>query len=155
MTFTLKTNAVTEILNKVVAEKGADYVYPRAVASDAYKAGCMYSEVDDSGEFAPSCIVGHVVAALDLDSFREIAHMENNEGSSFDAPELFQGRDPLLQTDDVLIPRALSEAQRAQDRGLTWGFALSQYELVMSGATDGEANSRLQAAVAELQAAKN
>lgn len=135
MTFT--TDAVTEALHKIVAEKGADYVYPGA------RGTCMYSERDGS----PSCIVGHVVAVLEPEAFEKIVEIEAAEGESTDARALLGGwgvdydwetgdyrmKTPALVEYDNEVSNALELAQRAQDGGLTWGEAQEYFDRYISG----------------------
>jgi len=117
---TLTNDAVTAALAKIVAEKGADYIYPHAVGT------CTYSE----GE-APSCIVGHVVAALSPEDFEALVEYEQSEGESFPANELEEHS--ALQFERGRLGDALMAAQDVQDSGGTWGNAQEAYRRVLAG----------------------
>jgi hypothetical protein len=120
---TLKKDAVTEVLEKVVAEKGPDYVYPY------YSTQCFYSDPEDRE--APSCIVGHVVAALDHDAFVELAGYERDNGESLSASQL--GSDGYAEFEDDTLRSALQAAQEVQDQGSPWSEALEAYRRVLGG----------------------
>jgi len=123
---------VTATLERVVAEYGEDYVYPKAGAT------CSYSE---QGE--PSCIVGHVIAALNPEAFEKIAELEDATGVSGSATSVVLGNwehtdwssavdededlNAVTLTEDGRLASALNEAQRQQDAGATWGIALSAF----------------------------
>lgn len=134
----LNTDAVTEVLTRLVAEKGEDYVYPPAVQS-IYPT-CTYTTAMEDGEYAPSCIVGHVIAELDPELFQELAKYELEEGSSLGVQELvhegspgydFQEDNPQLIVDDSTLAVALAMAQEIQDRGGTWANAVAAYQEVL------------------------
>ena len=100
---------VLEHLRAVVAEKGADYVYPEAA--------CVYSL---GGK--PSCIVGHVYARLGL---LHLVHRNTVAQKMF--PDRISAK----------ARSALEAAQRVQDGGSydktlrgTWGDALAAAEQV-------------------------
>lgn len=127
---------VTEALLQVIAEKGPNYVYPHAGGI------CSYSE-----DGQPSCIVGHVMAALDPEGFEKVVRIEEATGLSGDARDVLQGRwektdwgtDDVLYdvgshtfTEDEALIRALSLTQSAQDVGHTWGEAYVRYEEVLA-----------------------
>jgi hypothetical protein len=123
---------VTAELERVVAEYGEDYVYPKAGYT------CSYSE---SGQ--PSCIVGHVIAALNPEAFAKIAELEDLTGASGSATSIVLGNwehtdwasstdededlGAITLTEDGRLASALNEAQRQQDAGATWGVALSAF----------------------------
>lgn len=141
---TLEINAVSEALERIVAEKGEDYVYP--LAGD----DCVYAEKTSDG-YVPSCIVGHVVAALDAEAFKNAAEYEQVNGESGGVSDFFQygfyyGDDrndwgeypeeseeyqPGIIHDEVLTS-ALQIAQTTQDYGFTWGEALENYRAVLA-----------------------
>lgn len=130
MTFT--TDVVTETLHRIVADKGADYVYPNAGGT------CRYSEPDGS----PSCIVGHVVAALEPEAFAKTVELEAETGDTTDARNYLAGwqtaydwdrnyyqyETPRLVDYESTLAEALELAQRAQDGGLTWGQAVEYFD---------------------------
>lgn len=155
---TFTPSAVSEALDRIVAEKGEEYVYPGASAN------CVYSQ-----NRAPSCIVGHVVAALDPDYFSKVADYEEHTGESFGASELFDAGVPddiqeyIDATDDYYgdyvnwvtpddaddqrVRDALSVAQRAQDGGLTWGEAKGYFHRVMDGEAFWDVDAEVTSAV--------
>jgi hypothetical protein len=107
MTKTLTYDEAVSLLDRAVAEKGADYVYP-----DDEKQGnkfgfpqCQYRTEDDK----PSCIIGYVGNYLGvLDQFSEGepgVSVLRDAGYTFD-----------YRTDDLL-----NEAQSQQDAGMPWG----------------------------------
>lgn len=104
---------VTATIKAVVEEFGADYVYPYAAAP----ADCRYTEYDENGPTAPSCIAGHVLHRLGV-PLDELRQWEGNN---------IHG----LQENYINLPagayEGLSAAQEAQDGGKTWGEALNIY----------------------------
>lgn len=132
---------VLEAMKDVVAEVGAEYVYPKEESIhvltreefearehadlfrqwfgkyDEYLACGTCSYVNRDGK--PSCIVGRVVEKLDPTAFEELAKYERNEGEfpvSYMPPRIIQFNGPAKN--------ALSVAQLRQDRGQTFGDAL-------------------------------
>jgi len=101
---------VLAALREVVADKGADYVYPEEWENQ--DSGCVY--VRDG---QPACIVGHVLARLDsalLDS-----EVVRSNRSANVLPEVgFEHHAAWL----------LRAAQRVQDVGGTWGSAFAAAE---------------------------
>lgn len=92
-----------ELLERAVAEKGADYTVDQ----------CQYFENDSS---VPVCIVGHVLCYLGVPT--EEFNYRNTTKFSLVAPHL----DSVQFTDEAVY--ALNKAQIAQDHGKTWGEAL-------------------------------
>lgn len=146
MTFKLKTDAVTEALEAAVAAKGEDYHYRGYVRADqgaALPGSCSYANEDGS----PSCIVGHVVAALDPRLFAEMVEAEKVEG--FPVTELKSGVDIVqydeydeverqvfiepVKSDGPELFEALRVAQVLQDNGHSWGEALEAYRRTLAG----------------------
>lgn len=123
MSTTLKKDAVTEVLEKVVAEKGAEYVYPY------FETQCFYADPADTT--APSCIVGHVVAALDPHAFQEIAAHEVDSGESMSVAQL--SGDSYVGFEDQRLADALQAAQSVQDGGSPWAEAMEAYRRVLAG----------------------
>lgn len=132
---------VLAALEAAVADKGEDYVYPKAIGS------CTYTNVDKS----PSCIVGHVVAKLAPAKLEKIFENEYSEFiaeqvpleqaedyvSSFSVYALvrqYLKEDPNLYDSDNMYDRdtaltiALGVAQGTQDSGKTWGEALAKFK---------------------------
>lgn len=115
MTEKYTAEQVLDTLAQVVSGK-EDYVYRLDQRDQHGSVECNYAEDDGS----PSCIVGHVAAALDPHLFRDLAEGER-EGDSFSvmsASHYFRSHfeDRALET--------LQAAQSAQDEGLSWGTAL-------------------------------
>lgn len=109
---------INEAIKKALAEKGGDYVYERVIHEKTGSGGCVYAVGD-----APSCIVGHVLNALDPEMFKRVAEWEQEaEDTGFRqaavALELPFGRDQI---------HALSQAQVAQDDGYKWSAAALEY----------------------------
>lgn len=133
MTITLEQ--AKKALHEAVEQKGADYVYQ---SPDSYLEECAYSTTPDQGS-APSCIVGHVIAKLDPETFAKIVETEwsfnegdqdNEWGSSTPAHwdvytrsvgEL-TGEFPDLFADPDTV-NLMAQAQYYQDVGHTWGEA--------------------------------
>lgn len=143
MTHTLEEIRTT--LAAAVEAKGRDYIYPRAnTSANSYnEAICVYAEVSVDSKYAPSCIVGHLVAALEPEMFQHVAEIENSGYvESFGAGELLSGEyDPEYYADADNVPvlgvetenrhaidAALSLAQWIQDNGGTWGEALDAFD---------------------------
>ncbi|WMI33977.1 hypothetical protein SEA_ERENYEAGER_107 [Microbacterium phage Erenyeager] len=130
---TFTDEQVTEAIERVVADRGEDYVYDNG-RNKKWEQGCFYASKD--GE-SPSCVVGFVVNALNPEAFRKIVEVEIGGGASFDV------QDALAYTDGELnisteARRALQKAQDEQDGGKPWGDALASYKAVLgdSGALD-------------------
>jgi|SRR5690606_22062666 len=114
--YTVTRDKAIELLEKAVAEKGADYVYePPTPALHV----CQY--IDDDGH--PSCIVGHVVKYLadelgNHDIFTELEEYEGNSAHDIALPGV------------TILPEAsmvLAVAQEVQDSmEYTWGNALER-----------------------------
>jgi hypothetical protein len=123
MTTILKTDAVTEALNKAIETKGEDYVYPK------YEVGCTYTDRED-GAVAPSCIVGWVIDAIDHEALERVAKYEESEGESFSVPELVDHAG--LEFDNDRLADALQAAQSVQDQGAPWAYAKLAYTRVLN-----------------------
>lgn len=108
MTFT--EEQVTAVIREIVAER-PDYVYD----SPSGDAQCVYGDADGN----PSCLVGHVIAKLDPEGFKELIGFANE--LAFVSTDWFD-RPP----EDVAS--ALLQAQITQDSGRPWAEALFQYE---------------------------
>ena len=104
---------------RAMAEKGADFIYKLAEREQRMAEGyssqdveCLYFETVAENT-KPSCIVGHVIADLDLPHPSEGIGVDSYFGD-------------LRQRGINLDDRAenfLSYAQAAQDKGLPWGEA--------------------------------
>lgn len=101
-----------ELLDEVVAAKGADYVAPV----------CKYFE--DSGE--PVCIIGHVLVGLGLTA-DNLKYPDGrtgivNNGMNIDELVLV---DTEIQMDEQAV-RVFRAAQVRQDTGESWGDAATK-----------------------------
>jgi hypothetical protein len=108
------TAEVVELLNRAVAEKGADYEYPRAGGE------CFYFEPDGT----PSCLIGNVLAqkGVKLEDFVVIEDgqpWDLNSGESVFSLDAYGFIKTTGETQDIL-----TRAQRMQDDGYSWGEAL-------------------------------
>lgn len=112
---------VTQAIEAVVAEKGADYVYP---GSDT--GSCWYARQDDDNNLVPSCIVGHVLHRL---GFNLTYLHDTYEGTRFVGLGTYGVyTDTTYQSIPEHVAIALSDAQSKQDNGETWGEALAAYK---------------------------
>lgn len=119
---TIQTDAVSEVLHKVV-EGREGYVYERVNGS------CRYADTDG----APSCIVGHVVAALAPETYNALHEYEKRTSMSVAAGALAGWHGGTLDVEDRVI-QALGAAQTVQDEGAPWGYARMAYDRVIDGA---------------------
>ena len=103
---------VRQALEESIAEKGADYTYPRA-------GGCFYAL---NGH--PSCIVGHVVNRIDPELFHKLIELDRDGGDT----DWATMAERLGLDGDPFLTDALAAAQEAQDRGRPWGVALDRFE---------------------------
>lgn len=114
-TLTEEKAEALRILTEIVEEKGADYVYP-----DSEKKGgdiCQYLTYDEHGNpTGPSCLVGHYLVRTGMPMSDLVQYEGTNINDTFD-----------LDLPHWLV-EALAWAQRAQDRGDTWGKALEVFE---------------------------
>ena len=94
-------------LRQVVAEKGANYVYPD---SEKRHGACRYRV---NGE--PSCLIGHA-----LDRLGHVVPPSLEEQSASHVLGEFGAPEP--------VRRVARHAQAAQDRGRPWGEVLSAAE---------------------------
>ena len=120
MTYILKTDAVSEALDKAVNLKGGDYVYEK-LPLDGSGASCRYSTNDG----APSCLVGFVIAEVAPELFAEIVEYEAAYSTSVGVLELVDEFDIEFESAD--LEYALSYAQEKQDESYTWGEAQAAY----------------------------
>lgn len=107
---------ILEAAEHAVEKMGADYVYPRSQPNSPDYGDCVYAEPDGS----PSCIVGHIVAELDPESFALITELRGGD-RIFPADRLWESG---FETHSEVAVDALVNAQEAQDNGETWGEAL-------------------------------
>lgn len=114
---TFSDEAISKTIHEVVAEYGEDYVYRSPEANSQ----CVYA-VGGS----PSCLVGHVIARLDPESFKAISESELNTRSVYSLVGEFGG----FQVSDLAVS-ALAAAQTEQDLGFEWGQALAAFDREM------------------------
>lgn len=118
MTFT--NEEVAEAVQMAVEEKGESYIYDEQnLHSETYSMECVYANADDE----PSCIVGHVLYALNPEAFKRVVEFErdgeaNRGDTSFNA--VADNVETGLTTEQVA---ALFCAQASQDGGNQWGTA--------------------------------
>lgn len=93
------------LLERAVAEKGADYAYPRSY--------CVYFEPDGS----PSCIVGHVLAYMGV-TRRDVLDWNRSPVLTLCSLEVIEA--------DYLTQRLLVLTQMHQDSGTPWGEAVAK-----------------------------
>lgn len=110
------------MVEQVIAEKGADYVYPNAGHS------CTYVDVEYTGEFgnedvySKGCIVGHIfINEFNLDLETLANAYVNDEGSNSFLNYLVSRE--YIETVDLEAGRYLNNLQHSQDAGKTWGEA--------------------------------
>ena len=142
---TLTRQDVLDAARKIVAEKGPDYVYPRnSVTGTGYNGGGyggangpVYAE-----DGKPSCLVGHVIHALDPEAFAHLAAVEEVYGTesadnltyqAFNSGNRNEGDGEsyhYLPWDfwDAEAEVLMNQAQTYQDVGKAWGDALAQAE---------------------------
>lgn len=128
---TLTVENVTTALDEIIAEKGPDYVYPKADLG-----GCFYS----TPEGAPACIVGAVIAKLAPTAFQRLvaAEPEYDDGNGAkkrdtmgDVNELEQQN--YIHTEEPVLMHALTRAQTSQDDGETWAQARASFRAALQG----------------------
>lgn len=105
----LTPEIVTPVIEAVVAEYGEDYEYDFPGDGD-----CVY---EDEGE--PSCIVGHVMSRLGVDTTGWDDRRFPSYGNIY--------REALDAEGYHAVHVALFDAQFEQDCGAPWGIALESY----------------------------
>lgn len=132
---------VARLLDQLVKEKGADYVYPYAQNGGIMSIDCMYvervsedaepNEVWDRetesyvlDELVPSCILGHLAVRVGVPML-ELAS-SNNDGwlsthECFSIPSRWARDEDLIQ--------AMTYLQEAQDTGTSWGQAVAEFKI--------------------------
>lgn len=110
------TNAeINAALKKALDAKGEDYVY-----TERSNGACVYSL---GGE--PSCIVGHVLHALDPEMFKRVAEFEADPNENDDDTSFSSLATRLGLPFETEQRRALQNVQVQQDCGKTWGSAVA------------------------------
>lgn len=114
------------LVNELIAERGADYVYEKEGSSCKYVHGVKYDEAEwgdgqeSFSEAVPGCLVGAVLhrAGVPLD---QMGTYSRNEEGSYDLIE------HLTADELVNVSREannfLSNVQSSQDAGAPWGVA--------------------------------
>lgn len=120
---TLDFNEAVELAKRAVAEKGEDYVYPKAEAG-----WCINFDSDTS---APSCIVGHILAYKGMTYAQMLGRSAavNDEALLIDRVDYNNSGICTLVGDglvraDTKTEHFLSELQQLQDSGTSWGKSL-------------------------------
>lgn len=126
MTITLTRENVTEALDRAVAKRGEDYVYPalseaeKSIAFDltgAIPPSCSYVRDGEA-----SCIVGTVLA--DLGVPLDVLHQHDYAVAPSATLLLsYLVNDGHIEQVDEGIACALHDAQSRQDQGTPWGRA--------------------------------
>jgi len=112
---------VLTAMRKAVEDRGKDYLYDNERGVN--DAGCYYSKPDGT----PSCLVGYVINALDHVEFVNVAEREVDRDESEQSNHLRGEWIPKNFWSDE-ADEALYAAQRYQDTGETWGYALAAAE---------------------------
>ena len=125
MTVQITRENFTAAMRAAVAERGEDWVYPAEgseLAEQGWRTGdyesCVYVLPDGS----PACLIGLALYKID-------PGLLVNLESQYDIASKVMGR---AGVQDGTLRLAAGMAQNAQDRGVPWGEALSEYERVLS-----------------------
>lgn len=123
----LTYDRAVELLERAVAERGVDYVYPedeKAQYDPHREQQCSYY-VGNNGGFRPSCIIGMVIDYLGLrEQFLANRGLyEGNPGTNV--------LSALGVAFDKTTLSLLGEAQTQQDNGATWGDAVERATAVV------------------------
>lgn len=110
----LTYDKAVELLERAVAEKGADYVYQRPTNEQGIPRGCAYFHGKE-----PGCIIGHVLSYLGL-TRGDIG--QYNTAYSWHALTHCVGFDVRA---DERTNKLLQTAQCRQDDGHSWGEAVN------------------------------
>lgn len=119
MTKVLTRDEVVSTLRDIIREKGADFVY-RTERPQGRQ--CMYKN-----EGAPSCIVGHLVARLDPETFEAIDTLDgpSNFATSWSIIDHTQHGNTLpsapLLAESHELAGAIRSLQAYQDNDMSWG----------------------------------
>lgn len=108
---------VTDATNKVVNERGHDYVYTTPEGWMAPDVDSCKYRFNVDGRITPGCIVGAVVYELDKDMLFSLEEGAYVSGQPLEVVSRFS----------VESLQALMSAQLEQDRGHTWGEALEAF----------------------------
>lgn len=138
MTIVIDKPKALELLEAVVAERGADYIYPNA-GSD-----CFYADRAEDGTYAPGCIIGHALARIGLPvTALHTLDKQNDPGIGTTSLPIWVDEDDAIRDNPMFRPvvvvleedyevkitpdaqAVFAIAQREQDNGHTWGDALA------------------------------
>lgn len=102
-------------MKQVVAEEGSDYIYVPKPTQQYPMGACVYVY---NGK--PDCLAGRVLARMGV----PLWVLESYEGSTINQMIVESSSRPINLTNETI--HVLRQAQRAQDRGETWGYCLEQ-----------------------------
>lgn len=135
-TTVLTRAAVAEALDKVIVERGGDFVYD----SNANN-GCFYANEDGT----PGCIVGAVLAIAAPESFETLKNLEapTDDGNGIlhrtpCGPVLSVVQAGYVKTESEALTSALRRAQSEQDGGATWEAARAAFVASLIEADESE-----------------
>ena len=111
---TITRENFTAALERAVAERGEDFVYPEAWMTSAN--ACQYSLRDGT----PACIIGLALSYIDPELVPDSFYFGAVDGVLED-----------LGVEDGALIIAARAAQIRQDRGYTWGRSLDAYKAVL------------------------
>lgn len=109
----VKAAEALALLDRAVAAKGDDYIYPWISTSQG--SACL-----NFHKGQPSCLIGHVLSYLDVTPDM----MDDHNGHGIWAVSRFLCNQGIVRF-TPLAEAALSRAQEAQDNGYTWGRAIT------------------------------
>lgn len=114
MTTKVSFEQAKELIERAIAEKGADHVYvdPHGQVSDG-STSCFYFQPDPEGNIVPGCIVGHLFSYLGVRP-EQVAEYTGVHGA-------LKAGAPIILSPEAR--RFLALIQRYQDRGAPWGTA--------------------------------
>lgn len=128
-TFTL--DDFTAAMEKAVADRGNDYVYPREKPGWLHEKQCVYSTQD--GE--PACIIGQALYNIDPSLMPDYEESQQEDAGAEYILESRREHFSGSEADFGLLLRSAHKAQVSQDNGDSWGRALSWY---LGSVEDGE-----------------
>lgn len=123
MTLKLTLAKAVSMIERAIAAKGADYVYPGSVESECHYADRDYDTLGNE-VFTKGCIVGHAFLTEFNIEPQDAFHSDWNEGT--DAQALIQEFAEMGKIDPAVGRMAfkyLEYVQTSQDNGATWGEA--------------------------------
>lgn len=115
---TLTYDRALALLEEIVAEKGADYVYtedPVTIEKQGGHTACFYAAADSS---TPGCIIGHLIHQLNPDT--NLNHLDG-----YGAIGAINSAGYLVELYSK-TGRLLVNVQNRQDSGSSWGDSLAR-----------------------------